>query len=199
MKLRMAVLAALIALPAAPVYAQSYGDQPPPGDYWRSCRNVNLDGYGGGATLSATCRDDRGRSQSTSLAFARCNGPVTNRDGQLVCARDSYGRPDYGRQDNGGYYGGGGYSGGGYGSRPGAITLYAGPMFQGPSLSVSRETSNLPKQYNDQALSLRVQGGVWQVCADSDFGGRCQIVDRDVPNLNDLGLGEAISSLRQVR
>jgi len=35
--------------------------------------------------------------------------------------------------------------------------------------------------------------------ADSDFEGRCQVIDRDVANLNDLGLGEAISSLRQIR
>lgn len=229
MRLQLAVIAALAVMPACPVQAQGYGDQPPPGDYWRSCRNVNLDGYGGSATLSATCQDSRGRSRSTSLAFANCNGPVTNRDGQLVCARGGYyppnggGRPGdngyyqggggYYSGGNGGYYGGGyspgggynngGYNGGGYSPRPGSfppgsVTLYSGPQFQGPAFTVNREVTNLPRQYNDQAMSLRVQG-VWQVCADSDFGGRCQIIDRDVPNLNDLGLGEAISSLRQVQ
>ena len=234
MRLQLAVLAALALMPAAPVQAQTYGDQPPPGDYWRTCRNINLDGYGGSATISATCRDDRGRSRSTSLAFTACNGPVTNRDGQLACVRNSYYPPNPGRPGdngytqgggyysggNGGYYGGGGYSpGGGYNNggynnggnynggysprpgsfAPGAITLYSGPQFQGPAFTLNREITNLPRQYNDQAMSLRVQGGAWQICADSDFEGRCQVVDRDVPNLNDLGLGEAISSIRQVR
>ena len=62
------------------------------------------------------------------------------------------------------------------------------------------EVTNLPKQYNDRALSLRIQGrGAWQVCSDSDFRGRCVVVDRDIPDLRQMGLGEAVSSMRPVR
>ena len=55
-------------------------------------------------------------------------------------------------------------------------------------------------RYNDQALSLRIEGrGAWMVCAESDFGGRSQVVDRDVRDLRSLGLGHAISSMRPAR
>ncbi|OXE35918.1 MAG: hypothetical protein CGW95_11070 [Phenylobacterium zucineum] len=182
MKFQLATLVVVALLPFTPVQAQGYGDQPPPGDYWRSCRNVNLDGYGPNATVSATCRDERGSPRYTTLAFASCNGWVANRDGRLECARRGY------YQDR---------------ERPnfamGMITLYPGPGFQGPGYAVNRDVTNLPKQYNDRTMSLRVRGGSWQVCADSDFEGRCQVIDRDVANLNDLGLGEAVSSLRQIR
>jgi len=49
-------------------------------------------------------------------------------------------------------------------------------------------------------MSLRIQGrGAWQVCSDSDFRGRCQVFDRDVPDLRQYGLGEAVTSMRPVR
>ena len=48
-------------------------------------------------------------------------------------------------------------------------------------------------------MSLRIQGrGAWQICSDSDFRGRCQIFDRDVGDLRQYGLGEAVSSMRPV-
>jgi hypothetical protein len=116
-----------------------------------------------------------------------------------------YGNGGYG---NGGYgnggYGNGGYGNGGYPDRPpvrgGSITLFYGPNFSGPSFGTSREITNLPKRDNDKAMSLRVsRGSAWQVCTDSDFRGRCQIFDRDVDNLNQFGMGEAVTSMRQVR
>ena len=94
------------------------------------------------------------------------------------------------------------YGGGGF--RPPAfsstITLFSGPNFSGERIQSREEITNLPKRYNDQALSLRIEGrGSWEVCADSDFRGRCQVFDRDVADLRQTGLGYAITSLRPAR
>jgi hypothetical protein len=181
-------------------HAQPRGASPPPGPYWQSCRNVSTVGYGPDATVTAQCRDDRGRWRQTSLRFAGCR-EIVNRDGDLAC-RDE-GRPPY---PGGGYPGGpgGGYPGGPGGGRPpfgrGSITLFSGPGFSGQPFTAQREVTNLPKQYNDRAMSLRIEGrGAWQVCSDSDFRGRCQIFDRDEGDLRRSGLAGQVSSMRPVR
>ena len=79
------------------------------------------------------------------------------------------------------------------------MTLFTGPNYGGAAFGTSREISNLPRQYNDQAISLKIGRGAWEVCTDSDFRGRCQVFDRDVPDLNRFGMAQAISSMRQVR
>jgi len=93
-------------------------------------------------------------------------------------------------------WGGGG--GGGY--RPSTLMMYPSVNFQGPAFETRSEYTNLPRQFNDKAHSLRiVGGGAWEVCVDSNFRGRCQVFDRDTPDLHRFGLAEAISSVRQVR
>lgn len=186
------VLAAALAALAAPAAAQPQerGAPPPSGDYWQSCRNVSTYGYGPNATMTAQCRDDRGRWRATSLRFGDCRR-IENRDGNLVCGdRDDGGRPPWGDEGRPPWGGG----------RRGSITLFSGPDFTGAAYQARDEVTNLPRQYNDRSLSLRIQGrGAWQVCSDSDFRGRCQTFDRDVRDLRRFGLGEAISSMRPVR
>lgn len=113
-----------------------------------------------------------------------------------------------GGYSGGGYNSGGGYSGGyggGYGgyerprARGGSITLYDGLNFTGGAFPTSTEITNLPKQNNDRTLSIKIGRGAWEVCTDKDFGGRCLILDKDVADLNRVGLAYAITSLRQVR
>lgn len=90
--------------------------------------------------------------------------------------------------------------GGGGGYRPSTLMMYPSVNFQGPAFETRSEYSNLPRQFNDKAHSLRiVGGGAWEVCVDSNFRGRCQVFDRDTPDLHRFGLAEAISSVRQVR
>ncbi len=168
-------------------------DQPPPGNYLRTCRNITVFDYGPRATISAQCRDDSGRWRDTSTRFAACDR-LDNQNGQLFCR----GGGDYGYRPP---YGGGGGGGGGgfrpppaYGSQ---ITLFSGPNFGGDRFQSREEVTNLPKRFNDQALSLRIEGrGAWELCTDSDFRGRCQVFDRDVADLRQAGLGYAISSMR---
>lgn len=171
--------------------ADARGAQPPPGDYFRTCRNVSTYGYGRDATMTAECRDDRGRWRSTSIRFAGCDR-IENRDGNLICRGGGDGRPP-----GPPWGGGGGFRPPGYGSQ---ITLFSAPNFGGQAFQSRTEYSNLPRQFNDQALSLRIEGrGAWQLCSDSDFRGRCQVFDRNVPDLRPYGLGYAVSSMRPAR
>jgi hypothetical protein len=90
--------------------------------------------------------------------------------------------------------------GGGGGYRPSTLMMYPSVNFQGAAFETRSEYSNLPRQFNDKAHSLRiVGGGAWEVCVDANHRGRCQVFDRDAPDLHRFGLAEAISSVRQVR
>lgn len=188
--LMLAVVAAATSS-AGVSFAQPRGASPPPGAYWQSCRNVSTAGYGPNATVTAECRDDRGRWRQTSLQFAGCR-EIVNRNGNLDCRSAGPGGP------------GGGYPGGPGGGRPpfgrSSITLFSGPGFSGQPFTAQSEITNLPKQYNDRAMSLRIEGrGAWQVCSDSDFRGRCQVFDRDDGDLRRSGLAGQVSSMRPAR
>ena len=79
-----------------------------------------------------------------------------------------------------------------------SATLFAGPNFTGPSVTVSTDVPNLSNYgFNDRAHSLRLNG-LWRLCEHSDYGGRCVELSGDVPALNVMGLGERISSLQPV-
>ena len=180
----VAAVTLILGLSGGAAISQERGAQPPPGDYWDSCRNVSTTGYGPNAMVTAQCRDRYGRWNNTSSRIGNCSF-LTNIDGRLECR-------------SGGDWNGG--SGGGrppYG-RPQAM-LYSGLNFSGQSFETSREYSNLPRQFNDKALSLRLSGRTaWEVCSDANFRGNCQVLDRDVPDLRRYGLGFAVSSLRPV-
>ncbi|MFN3522204.1 MAG: beta/gamma crystallin-related protein [Phenylobacterium sp.] len=75
-------------------------------------------------------------------------------------------------------------------------TLYEGYNFEGRSVDVYASEENLSGlRFNDKARSARFQGE-WRVCEDAGFGGRCQTVRGDVPDLNRIGMAERISSLQ---
>lgn len=118
----------------------------------------------------------------------------------LACAAGAAQAQPYGDDRRGG--GGWGERPGGGGwdnNRGGQITLYPNPDFRGRGFSANQEFSNLPKPYNDGAMSLEVRGGAWEVCVDSNFRGRCQVVTRDVRDLRSIGLAGTISSVRPAR
>lgn len=195
----LAAVAGASLLSAAPAPAQPRGAQPPPGNYFQTCRNVSTNGYGRDATMTAECRDYSGRWRQTSVRFAGCDR-IDNRDGTLSClpGRD-YPPPGPGP---------------GFGPGPGprppmppgpgrgrpAVTLYPAPDFGGRPFFTEGEITNLPREFNDRAMSLRIDGRrPWMVCTDSDFRGRCQVFDQDVPDLRRFGLAGQISSMRPVR
>lgn len=181
-----ACLAAGLAVEGA--QAQPRGAQPPPGNYFQTCRNVSTYGFGRDATMTAECRDRDGRWRSSSVRFDGCDR-IENRDGILSCL-PAVGYPPprpgpgFDDRDRG---------------RP-TLTLFSTPNFGGRPFTTQGDITNLPRDYNDRAMSLRIDGRrAWMVCTDSDFRGRCQVFDHDVADLRQFGLAAQISSMRPVR
>jgi len=76
------------------------------------------------------------------------------------------------------------------------ITLFSERDFGGRARTFARKMDKLKLYaFNDHAASLRVDGGTWKVCANSSLGGTCQLVDRDIANLSDIGLRHQVSSV----
>ena len=74
-------------------------------------------------------------------------------------------------------------------------TLYEGPNFEGPSVTITQSVSDLGSwRFNDRARSARFEGR-WRVCEHGDFKGRCQEIEGPVPDLTTYGLFGQVSSL----
>jgi uncharacterized protein YcfJ len=80
----------------------------------------------------------------------------------------------------------------------GQVTFYQGRDFRGPSFTADRPIGNLERfGFNDRASSAVVDNGNWQVCEDARFGGRCAVLQPgEYPSLRDMGLNNAVSSVR---
>jgi hypothetical protein len=68
-------------------------------------------------------------------------------------------------------------------------------MFVGQSYTNLRTTG-----FNDAISSIRINGGgVWRLCSDKDFGGRCVNVSSSMSDLGRVGLLRNVSSIRLVQ
>jgi Beta/Gamma crystallin len=84
-------------------------------------------------------------------------------------------------------------------ARPGLI-LYQQDYFRGASYAVSGDEPDLGwSHFDDRASSVEVRRGVWLLCTDSRFRGRCITVDHDVQKLSRMGMDDKISSVRRIR
>jgi hypothetical protein len=87
----------------------------------------------------------------------------------------------------------------GYGGRAPAVILFSKPGFQGHSFYADHEVRKLStKDMDDKVSSIRVLAGVWQVCVDDKFEGRCEIVDHSMPDTQVINMDNKISSVRPV-
>ena len=141
-----------------------------PGGSWRhSCRNARISGW----TLSAECRDLGGYWRRTSIDLRRCDGDVSNRRGQLVCAQ---------------------------GGGDGRITLYRNAGFSGKSRMYTTDVADLNAYaFGNQVSSVVIQGGVWQLCDRPNYRGFCIVIDRTVSNLYTYGFNDRTESVRRIR
>jgi hypothetical protein len=82
----------------------------------------------------------------------------------------------------------------------GELQLFAGPEFQGRSLTLQGDSPSLSRSdFNDRATSVVVTRGTWELCFDDNYGGECRFFSPG--SYPDLGYGTAgkISSARLVR
>jgi hypothetical protein len=80
----------------------------------------------------------------------------------------------------------------------GELTLFADSDFRGARVTLQGDARDLRRvNFNDRVSSLIVRSGVWELCGDSDFRGRCAQFGpgeyRALPDFND-----AVSSVREV-
>jgi uncharacterized protein YcfJ len=82
----------------------------------------------------------------------------------------------------------------------GDIVFYPHTGFRGAGFSTSRDVSNLTRAgLNDQASSVVVFDGRWEVCEHVNFGGRCMVLRPGrYPDLASMGLNDTLSSVRQL-
>jgi uncharacterized protein YcfJ len=78
------------------------------------------------------------------------------------------------------------------------ITFYEGDHFRGRTFATSQPVSNFKNAgFNDQASSVVVERGRWEVCDDSKYRGRCVVLRRgSYDSLRNMGLENRISSVR---
>jgi Beta/Gamma crystallin/CVNH domain len=141
-----------------------------PGGNWRySCRNYRVIGW----TLTAECRDQWGNWRRSTIDLRHCDGDVSNRRGQLVCAQS-----------------------GGYGQ----IILYKDEGLVGRSRMYTTDVPDLNVYaFGNQVSSVVVQGGMWQLCDRPNYKGFCIVIDRSVSNLYVFGFNNRTESVRRIR
>ena len=78
------------------------------------------------------------------------------------------------------------------------ITFYESDHFRGRTFATSQPVSNFKQAgFNDQASSVVVERGRWEVCDDSRYRGRCVVLRRgSYDSLRNMGLENRISSVR---
>jgi hypothetical protein len=89
------------------------------------------------------------------------------------------------------------WRGGDYQGRQGAAVLYSNAGFRGEAVRIDGAVPSLGRiGFNDRASSIVINRGVWEVCVDANFRGRCEIIDTSTGHLNAYRLNDNISSLR---
>lgn len=145
------------------------------GGRWEVCSDGN---FGGKCTI---IRNDVFDLQSLGL------------NNNISSIRPARSRGDGPRAVNGGI--------GNRGDRPvygdgGPIVLFSQEDFRGEARSFNGDVRRLSTaNFNDRARSVRVNSGVWLLCEDANFGGRCEYVDSSVRDLRRIGLRGNISSI----
>jgi hypothetical protein len=76
------------------------------------------------------------------------------------------------------------------------LVLYEDRGYRGRSYTTTGSVPLVPSSFNDKASSVQVSGGVWELCEDRDFGGRCVTISRNVSDLGSVGLRNEVSSVR---
>lgn len=88
----------------------------------------------------------------------------------------------------------------GYDPRPVGLRLFSFFDYNGDAVLIEGDVPDLGALgFNDRASSIRLIGGLWQVCSDVNYGGRCMEVSGDSPNLLRIRWSMTISSVRRLQ
>jgi Beta/Gamma crystallin len=124
-----------------------------------------------GSVLIARCRDNGGRMVSTQLDIRGCRQDIANINGNLTCQ----------------------------GQGSGAIKVFAGVGWQGPSRTIQSAIGDLAAiGFGNSIQSIAIPAGTWEFCTGTYFGGRCVKLNHGIANLRDFGLAFQIMSIRPV-
>jgi len=79
------------------------------------------------------------------------------------------------------------------------LQLFKQPNFSGEALTLHSDTSDLTgANFQDQASSVVVKSGRWQVCTQPNFLGNCQVLEPGSYASLDQSLNHRIESARQL-
>jgi hypothetical protein len=78
---------------------------------------------------------------------------------------------------------------------PERLVLFDDRQYRGRTFNVDEEMPFL-SGFNDRAESVQVFGGIWELCEDTEFRGRCVSVTANVVDLAALGLRNRVKSVR---
>ena len=151
---------------------------------WQLCENANFDGH---CIVLGPGEYRKLEGFNDVLSSLREVGGNDDRGGRGDRGDRGHDR----RGDNG--YGGGGRRGGA------PIVLYSQSRFNGAEVELRDDIRKLDRlDFNDQAGSVIIREGEWQLCDDADFRGKCVVLSPGrYDNLRDMG--DRISSVRRVR
>ena len=166
---------------------------------WQLCKDINFTGQcivlepgeyrklEGFNDVLTSLREVGGRDGGNGRGDGR--GGRDGRDG--YGGRDGRDNDGNDRNDHGAGYGRG------HGGAP--VVLFSQTRFGGSQVDLRNDMRKLEQvDFNDQAGSVIINEGTWQLCDDADFRGKCIVLSKGrYDNLRDLG--DRISSVRRVR
>lgn len=79
---------------------------------------------------------------------------------------------------------------------PGDVIIYRDSGYRGPAVAASAERPNLGLAW--PVNSVRVAGGVWQLCSRPHYRGSCRVVVTDTPVLGSSNRGITVQSMRRL-
>ena len=156
--------------------------------YWQLCSDSN---YNGVCRIFGPGRhDDLGRGLDGRVSSARMVDEREARRQQQYdnqYQRPQYDQPQYPQYQQPQY------------QQRGAVLLFPEAGMRGEPLALDRNAEDLVRyNFNDRASSIVVNEGQWEVCSDSNFHGRCEVIGPgEYSRLN--AMENQISSLRRVR
>jgi hypothetical protein len=80
------------------------------------------------------------------------------------------------------------------------IVLYQEDNYGGDSRALTDDQPDLGWiHFDDRVSSIEVRHGLWELCTNDHYRGRCITVDHDIAKLSHVGMDDKISSVRRIR